>query len=86
MDHINSDGGSILSRIKGKSGFQFIEQEAAGFHTFYTVLNPKSVLVVRNLRNRLVITLPQVSFYVHLNRLLFFGCEIGSNLHFPFSG
>jgi len=45
-----------------KHGFRYIEHEAAGYATYYAVQDPKAILLVRNLRNRLVITLPQVSY------------------------
>jgi hypothetical protein len=41
--------------------YRFIEHEAAGYATYYAVQDPKAVLLVRNLRNRLVVTLPQVN-------------------------
>jgi hypothetical protein len=52
----------VISKPMGMptSAYRFVEQEAAGFSTYYTVKDSKAILLVRNLRNRLVITLPQV--------------------------
>ncbi|XP_018320718.1 multiple epidermal growth factor-like domains protein 8 isoform X2 [Agrilus planipennis] len=59
-----------------KTSDMFIENEATGLRTYVTVKQPKPVLAIRNVRDRLVITLPeehhilnQTRFYVILQAL-----------------
>lgn len=72
-DDVEESGGvnRVIQKPMGttpNSFFRFIEHEAAGYATYYTVQDPKAVLLVRNLRNRLVITLPQDSHDLRLTR------------------
>lgn len=60
--NLDEDGINLSLPRAGSSGvFRLVEEEAAGFATHITLEDPRAVLVVRNVRNRLVITLPQVS-------------------------
>lgn len=54
-------------------GYKLEQIEAAGFASYYTVTDQKAVLLVKNLRNRLVVTLPQVriSIYKFLRKDIF---------------
>lgn len=42
-------------------GYKLVQIEAAGFASYHTVTDQKGVMLVKNLRNRLVVTLPQVN-------------------------
>lgn len=44
----------------------FLEQEAVGLRTYITIVEPKTILTVRRLKDRLVITLPEVSIVILL--------------------
>ena len=69
--NLDEDGINLSLPRSGSSGvYRMVEEEAAGFATHITLEDPRAVLVVRNVRNRLVITLPQVciaakQFYEH---------------------
>jgi hypothetical protein len=52
--------------------YRLEELEAAGFTTHVTLREPKSVLVVKNLRNRLVVTLPQVRIITNIRSSTFY--------------
>lgn len=39
----------------------YLEKEAMGLRSYITITQPKTILLVKNLQNRLVITLPEVS-------------------------
>lgn len=71
----NSSSGVIDVNIDGQYGHWengtlrsknvYLEREAMGLRTYITIAQPKTILLVRNLEDRLVITLPEVS--KHLN-------------------
>lgn len=44
-----------------KSKNVYLEKEAMGLRTYITIPKPKTILFVKNLQDRLVITLPEVS-------------------------
>lgn len=44
-----------------KSGDVFLETEAQGLRNYITITQPKTILSVKDLRDRLVITLPEVN-------------------------
>lgn len=50
-----------------RNGFH-LEQEANGLRTYITITQPKTMLAVRGLKDRLVITLPEVIIHT-LNKL-----------------
>lgn len=52
-----------MAHLSGANGdsFHLSELDAAGFATYVTVDKSKEILIVKNLRNRLVVTLPQVN-------------------------
>lgn len=50
----------VTTAIPGM-GYKLVQLEAAGFASYHTVRDQKGVLLVKNLRNRLVVTLPQVT-------------------------
>ncbi|XP_046398520.1 multiple epidermal growth factor-like domains protein 8 [Ischnura elegans] len=52
-------GKSVAGPISLLPRFRVTERQASGLATYITVDDPYSILVVRNLRNRLVLTLPQ---------------------------
>lgn len=56
-----------------KTGDVFMEKEALGLRTYITITQPKAILTVKDLRDRLVITLPEVKlFFFFLVFLHFF--------------
>lgn len=49
-----------------RSKDMYLEKEAVGLRTYITITQPKSILFVKNLQDRLVITLPEVQDFIYL--------------------
>lgn len=47
-----------------KTDDTILEMDASGLRTYITIKQPKTILTVRGLRDRLVITLPEVFFQI----------------------
>lgn len=69
----NSTSGVIDVGIDGQYGHWengtlrsknvYLEREAMGLRTYITITQPKTILLVKHLQDRLVITLPEVCIY-----------------------
>lgn len=58
VDDVNLAENETDSKKDGNSVFSLHEREAEGFITFIKIKDPAALLIVRNIQNRLVITLP----------------------------
>ncbi|ODM98691.1 Multiple epidermal growth factor-like domains protein 8 [Orchesella cincta] len=70
-----------LTTVLPGMGHKLVQIEAAGFASYHTVTDPKAVLLVKNLRNRLVVTLPQESHDLRTTRFYLILEGLGDKSH-----